>query len=290
MKKFLVLALVGLLASSANAAVLGLHGGSGDGPLHGPDNPLVLNISETADIYMTLGLVNYNYYYSPITDPDIGQAQIFMDTVQILPEGDIYGEDYEILGVLNPGDPGFLWDDHRDFPGDMAPYETGDLDPGDPQAITFDGPVQGYALLGYAQTFLTPPAEMPPEPLTWNTNTYVLDVITIHCTGVSVDELYFESPTTVQPQGISARKPVLFVQDSTTEVQVLTGASPDTKTPGQAALASAIIFENGYVDRSNPTPLFWYESDPFVIQQLIPEPTSLALLAIGGLALLRRKK
>ena len=290
MKKFLVLALVGLLATSANAAVLGLHGGAAGGPLHDPDNPLVLNISETADIYMTLGLVNYNYYGTSISDPVIGKAQIFMDTVQTVPAGDIYAEDFVILGVLNPGDAGFLWDDHRDFPGDMAVYAAGDLDPGDPSAITIDGPVQGYALLGYADTYLTPPAEMPPTQGEWATATYVLDIITIHCTGVSEDQLWFESATTVQPVGIGARPPVLWVDGSTTEVQVQGGANPDLKTPGQAAVAQSIIFENGYLDTSNPTDLFWYESDPFMITQLIPEPTSLALLAIGGLALLRRKK
>ena len=113
MKKFLVIALVGLLAGSANAMVLGLHGGSAEGPLHGYGDPLILNVSETANIYMVAGVAAYNYYSSPIFDPAISGADVFMDTIQTDPPGDIFAEDVEVIGVTQSFDPEWVWTDYR---------------------------------------------------------------------------------------------------------------------------------------------------------------------------------
>ena len=274
MKKFLVIALVGLLAGSANAMVLGLHGGSAEGPLHGYGDPLILNVSETANIYMVAGVAAYNYYSSPIFDPAISGADVFMDTIQTDPPGDIFAEDVEVIGVTQSFDPEWVWTDYRLWPGGLAPFEFGDLDPGDPGAVDFET----YAVLGQiAEPYLPAPAEMPAEPMTWTLNNYVLDVITIHCTSPSVDELYFESPDTVQP-GPDARVPWLYYNGTTFYYTPQGGIRPDEVTPGGAALNGTIIFENGYVDRTDDVILKWYETEPFVIVQLIPEPTSLALL------------
>lgn len=286
MSRLFSVLLIGLVATSANAAVMGLHGGDPFGPLHGPSQPLLLLLSETANIYLTLDLYHYIYYCGTVpytyVDTPVGEARVFMDTIHIAPPGDIYAESLDILGVLGPDDPGFLWTDYRDFSGEMAPYESGDLAPGDPAAIDFEG----YALLAGSAEGLH-----APDSGALDFDRYVLDVITIHNTvpwDLGGDKLYFESPYTMQPPDLpgGARPPALVHYGSTDEYPIASGANPDLRTPGQLAMFGWLGFENGYLDKSG-SELFWYETEPFVIG--IPEPGSLGLLAVGTLALLRRK-
>lgn len=156
--------------------------------------------------------------------------------------------------------------------GDTAGYEvvgrefkmTRDDGSGWFRAIQWDGSanIEDYALIA---------ADDEGDPIGTNgPNERYMDSIILHGTELGDYMLYYENQWT--KDGAAARPPQIFDNNLNQKVYA-----------NNLDLPGFIHFSNGWRDDN-------LEFDvPFVIN-VIPEPASLALLAIGGMALLRRRK
>ena len=282
MKKILVIGLVCVLAGTANAAVLGLR--TTDGNLHGEADPLVLAFSDTAEIQITLDL--YNYTYAGVVYPAYNElcygANVFADSIEMAPNPEPYAppnpdptvshENMEIIDVTRAGDVDFVWTTRA--------YDV------DPMGVLQDAAVpygsgiewEGYYLV--ANMNGDPPLGAPGEPDPDFTR-HVLDTIVIHCTEVSTDTIWFENEATFQaPFSPTPRPPSIFSDASGGKYAV-------SKLQGRAAFG-VLGFDNGFIKTSGAPPVQFARDGFWVVQT--PEPASFALLALGGLALLRRRK
>ena len=168
MRKVAVVFMLALMTgTTARGAVLSLRvSGSPDA------TALTLAVSETAAIEIILDLEEFEV---------AGAANIFLDTVQTAPAGDVDGEAFEVLSVLRAGDPDFIWTNKRSFivpPMDDLEFE--DLSPG--EGISLDD--LGYHLVA---------AMAEGDWLGGGTGTpHVLDRIIIHGTAPGTIEVTFE--------------------------------------------------------------------------------------------------
>lgn len=108
-------------------------------------------------------------------------------------------------------------------------------------------------------------------PGTNGAGTYAVDNIIIHGTDIGVYHLYYENGVTAEG---APRPPGVFDLNN-----VQKGYAINLPLPG------FMFFRNAWVEPA-ATPPF---DVPFIVN-VTPEPASLALLAVGGLALLRRRK
>jgi hypothetical protein len=277
MRRFLAAAMVGLLACSADAAVLGLR--TPDGNLHPEADPLVLAISDTAEIQITLDL--YNYTYLGVVNPAYNEmcygANIFMDSVEMWPNPEapwLYGTGHEIMEVIDvtrAGDADFIWAIRAFDVDPMGALEFGPL----PYGSGIDW--EGYYLI--ASMTGDPPLDAPggPDP---DFARHVLETIVIHSTDVGVDTIWFENWATFQGVSPLPLTPSVF-KDSVGQKFAI------NKALGRDAFG-LLGFENGFI-RIDGTQDQTFYRDGFWIQQ-IPEPASLTLLALGGLMVLRHRR
>ena len=253
MKKLLALGLVVLFASTANAAnfwMEDLATGSMDGYTVAGGNELTPSDVASIGIYLQISALDV------AVKTDAAIAGIWLDNVVV--SGDpvnyevtnlVYHADV-INGVGNPG-----WNRvDRDAIPNWDPI-LGDLSaPIQPDQYTGS---YGYdPLLPNGAPFAT--ADTPA----------LLDELVIHCTGESLDYLYFENPTTT---AVNARVPALFNSLNSGYVYALQNDFP-----------GAIVMLNAWAEGAIGFDV------PFIIEQ-VPEPATLALLAFGGLALIRRR-
>ena len=291
MKKLLVIGLVCVLAGTANAAVLGIR--TADGNLHGEADPLNLVISESAEIQITLDLVvstvgGVGYPYEPYIEKCFG-ANIFMDSVEMSPNPEgtfdfvtpffepiadptMGHENMEIIDVTRAGDVDFLWTTRAYDVDPMGVLEDAAVSPG--SGISWEG----YYLVANmnGDPPLTSPDTYPPD---WNR--YVLDTIVIHCTEASVDTLWFENASTFQaPFSPTPRTPSIFKDATGAKYGISSALGNDSW--------GFLGFDNGFIQYTG-APKTDFAREGFWIVQT-PEPASFALLALGGLALLRRRK
>jgi hypothetical protein len=252
MKKLFVLAVVGLMASTANAGLLymaDMETGSLEGvTLAGPS--------------------------------DVAEIGIYYDI-----QGAIHVENIAFVGVaFKPGyDTGCMEIIHAEnfLLNDLGnPWFTVDREVGQMGVITPDPAPHGFGIQpsGY---FLSAgdedPQNPPPIGKTGPAVDYLMEVITVHCLEAYCDQpLYFDLfQGKTSFQNASYADIALWPLGASFEYSIdnafgvfwdaWNGRHPDDFAPG-----------------------LWPNDRPFVVTQL-PEPASLALLALGGLALLRRK-
>ena len=232
MKKILVLALVGMVASSAHAIELKLV--AGDDP--DADEHITLALSETGvvSIYMTM------------FEGD-GNVSFFNAVLDATPLRSHDAVGYDVLGTefkmtRNNGEGWFR-------------NESG-----------FTRNIEDYSLIAADDEGGGGPGTNGP----W---TGQVDSIIIHGTEIGEYDLYFENPETAEG---APRPPGLFDLNN-----VQHGYAVNLQIPG------FIWFKNAWSDPdANGGDGF---DVPFVVN-VIPEPASLALLAVGGLILLRRRR
>jgi hypothetical protein len=232
MKKFLTMvALVGLVASSAGAIEVALH-------------PMWENTGDKLDLVVSQTGVVSVYLNIGADDGNVGFMNAFFDASP-LQDGSTAG--YDVVG--------------REF------KMTRDDGSGWFRAIAWDGNanMEKYTLIAADddQEYQGTPGSRNGE--------YFMDSIIVHGTAIGDYDLYFENRFTVDP-GHAARPPQLFDVDSNAKVYA-----------NNLDLPGFTHFSNAWRDDGVGFNV------PFVIN-VTPEPTSLGLLAIGGLALLRRRK
>jgi hypothetical protein len=297
MKKLLVIGLVCVLAGSANAAVLGLR--TPDGSLHGEAAPLTLGISDTAEIQITLDL--YNYTYAGTVYPDYNEAcygaNIYMDSVMMahptLPAEPMYPdpplgtgfpghENTEILNITRAGDVDFIWGTREYAAAPMGALQDSALAEG--LGLPWDGSAAQPANNGYYLVANLPAGQGLGAPTGTEPGftRHVLDTITIHCTQESTDTLWFENADTFQAGAAGTPR-----NQNIYDVAGSSAALSYTSLLGRDAFGD-LGFENGMSSHVGPPGQHWARDGFWIVQT--PEPASFALLALGGLALLRRRK
>ena len=294
MKTFLTLALVCILASTANAAIFGIRAGTVvtsdgeilvEGSMHPESDPLTLAVSTSAEIQITLDMYDYSFAGTPYSGlPVFAEAvDLFVDTVEMAPNPEGYNppiadptaghENFEILDVTRAGDSDFVWLT-RSFTSGMTVLADG------PLAAGSGLDAELYAL--NATKYPSLPGFTNPTTGSLIPNRFILDTIVIHCTEVSTDTLWFENGYTFQaPSSPSARLPLIYPDGGSTTTLGLTN-----KLGGEAW--GLMGFDNGFIGQP-AGPATFFEREGFWIVQT-PEPASFAVLALGGLALLRRRK
>jgi hypothetical protein len=264
MKKLLALGAVLMFATTANAAVIWFGDLDNDPMAADPyehADGMTLYVSDVAHIGMFMYVDTLDYYGPPRTET-LTFMNAWFDTTG--PDGINGGEEnFELTGL--DYHLGNLWLDVNRSP--MMPnfVPSGGFGDG-----TFTEPItaEGYSgLMG-----LNADGEFPIS----TEGSYLVDEIIIHCTAESVDWLFFENAKTAEP-GTTPRNPLLF-NEALQSLTIVALAS------GYDALGEMYV-ENGWAFGN-----IIANWRPFVITQIIPEPASLALLAFGGLALIRRRK
>ena len=256
MKKLLVLGLVALFATSASAANFWLADLNPANPID-PNNPdgygLVganaLMPSDTASVGVFLQISALDV----AVKTDAAIAGIWLDTAG---PGNYEVTDliYHGMDINGAGNDGWNRVDRDAIPGWVD--GTGLTAPISPEAYTgsygFDPQLPNGAPYATADT----PA--------------LIDEIVIHATAAAgLDTLYFENPVLTP---VNTRVPVLFNSLNSGYVYALQNDFP-----------GSIVMINAWADAAASFDI------PFNIETVVPEPASLALLAIGGLALIRRR-
>lgn len=255
MKKLLVLGLVALFATSASAANFWLADLNPANPID-PNNPdgygLVganaLMPSDTASVGVFLQISALDV----AVKTDAAIAGIWLDTAG---PGNYEVTDliYHGMDINGAGNDGWNRVDRDAIPN------------WDPILGDLSAPIQPDQYTGsYGYDPLLPNG----APFATADTPALLDELVIHCTGESLDYLYFENPTTT---AINARVPALFNSLNSGYVYALQNDFP-----------GAIVMLNAWAEGAIGFDV------PFIIEQ-VPEPATLALLAFGGLALIRRR-
>ena len=302
MKRLLAAAVVGMMASSANAAVLGIR--TPDGNLHGQADPLELTISATAEIQITLDMYDYETTSGiwPTYPENVYGASIFLDTVQMIdplpPDGDLAdegvinydesiftplqppsagNENLELLDVTRAGDPDFIWNVRSFMGGEMGVLEFGPLPPGSGLDLEW---YQLNASMNSPPDPALPPLTNPGDG-TGVPNRYILDTLVIHCTDVSIDTIWFENENTFQaPFSPVARAPWVLKD---------TGYGSLAVTDALEGFAWGMLgFDNAFI-KTDGTAKTNFARDGFWVVQT-PEPASFTLLALVGLAVIRQRR
>lgn len=257
MKKLLVLGLVALFATSANGAYFWLADLNPANPID-PNNPdgyglvgqYALAPSDLASVGVYLSISAADI--AAKTDAAIAGAWLDTDGPGNYEVTDLIYHGMDINGAGNDA-----WNrvDRDAIPGWV-----------DGQGLT--APISPEE---YTGSYGYDPQQPNGAPFATADTPALIDELVLHGTAApGIDNLYFENPMFTP---VNTRVPVLFNSLNSGYVYAF-----------QNDFSGSIVMINAWAD-----PAASNFNVPFVVETVVPEPASLALLAIGGLALIRRR-
>ena len=270
MKKFLAVALVGLFATSARA-----------------DTLTMINVADSSSVGVTLNpgdtfVLGFQVGVHADAAANVRFVNIFLDAVGLgggavevvgasFQAGWTPGEDRSASPFITNGGNSDDNVDAGSFPMaiDGASGNTNEANPACPDCPL--DPIFGYHLVSKEES---PTAGIAPG------TSLVVEHVTVRAVSQGTVNLYWENPgTSLDTINRPVRRPTV------SEV----GAGKDLLGPNVAFLLGPtnVLLLNGTAG-ADPSPLTSGEN-PFIIT-ILPEPATMALFGLGGLALLRRRR